>query len=180
MKDQAPVSHLDKYYVNLVANAPKVAPSERTPDEEDGHAQFGNNLYFLFLSRLEATRAPDPQLYRREAHLAKTYLNRAESQHPTEWAQFLDHNGALIAQIDTALDGLGVYQKIKDYHADLLREGQRTGDWSKSEAFQELDLEGVGTFAWRQLNPLLEQAASRMSEAGIDPYEFFASTDTEK
>ena len=37
-----------------------------------------------------------------------------------------------------------------------------------------MGVEGVGVYVWRQFNPLLEQAAARMTEVGINPQEFFA------
>lgn len=174
MNDKTPLSHPHEYYVDLVKRTPKVPPNEITPDErEHGHGQFGNNFYLLFLSRLRAERAPDPQEYKKKNILAQVYLNRAESKYQKQWPQFLDRNRNLIEQIDAVLDSISAYSDASDYYIYLLKKGRDKQDYSEAEAFEALGIESMGIYTWRQLNPLLEKAADRMKDQGINPKEFF-------
>lgn len=171
-----PISHPHEYYVDLVNRAQKTPLAELTSEEwENGHEQFGSNFYCLFISRLGAEKAPDPQQYRREDIFAQKYLRRAEIEYQQEWAAFLGHNNDLVRQIDTALDGVFIYLEIKHHYKDLLNnEMNENQDISSADAFAALGFEEVGICAWRQLNPLLEQASAKMVDEGINPKEFFS------
>lgn len=175
MNDFAPVTHPHEYYVDLVKRAPKVPPNQLNSNErKHGHEQFGNNFYLLFLTRLRAERAPDPQKFRSENLLTQVYLNRAETTYAKQWTEFLSHNGDLIKKINTALDGVSIYSEIWSHYRDLLLDERREGsNLHKANDFQALGCEAVGIYAWRQLNPLLEKAADRMKQEGINPQEFF-------
>lgn len=174
MKDDSPVSHPHEYYVDLVNRSRKIPTNKMTRSERDnGHLQFGNNFYLLFLGRQRAERAPDPQEYRQHDPIVSGYLGTAETKYSRQWSSFLDHNRPLIGQINTALDGISVYSEALHHYRDLLVEERRTQNSSRAVEFEALGLESVGIYAWRQLNPLLEKAAGRMKDEGINAKEFF-------
>lgn len=177
MKDKSPVLHSHEYYVDLVQRSPKIPRNEWTPEEIEskGHLQFGNNFYCLFLGRLRAEKAPDPLAYRSGSMdmLPSFDLKKVETKYPEQWARFLANNSNLIKQIDKALDGNSVYSECLHHYRDLILESRETNDFTKVDAYEALDVESLGVYAWRQLNPLLEEAAAKMSDEGINPKELF-------
>ncbi len=78
-----------------------------------------------------------------------------------------------MIQIDAALDGTSAYSEASHYYRDLLIKGRDKQDYSEADAFEALGIESMGIYAWRRLNPLLEKAAGKMKDEGINPKEFF-------
>ena len=159
-----------EYFVDLAKRAPRVPANKLTSFErEHGHQQFGNNFYLLFLARQRAER--DPEVGQSGIQV---YLKSAEDQYGEQWRLFLEKNRGIIQKIDQGLDGLKPYQELLHHYRDLLRDGGKKGDYSMADEFDKLEPEQVGIFAWRRLNPLLENAAKQMKKVGINARDFFA------
>lgn len=164
-KDQQP----HDYFVNLAKRSPKVPANKLTSYERDhGHEQFGNNFFMLFSERQRVER--DPNVNKEWL----VYITNAEEKYGSRWQEFVKRNSGLIHKIDEGLDRLGPYEELLQHHIDLLKEGGRKGDYSESEAFEALDIEGVGIYVWRPLNQLLKKVADQMKKEGINPKDFFA------
>lgn len=158
-------------FAHRAEEATKVPFGQRTEYEKKyGLYQYGQNFYMLFVERKRAANNPNMS---REETIDLPHLNHAIDEFETQWIAFLNANPSLIAKIDRALDKLRTYTDLVDYAQDLLREGFEKNDMSKYENFMKFDIAGVGIYAWRPLNELLEQAAYEMEQVQIDPTLFF-------
>ncbi len=169
MKDRLP-PHSYEYFVDLIKCSPKVPKNEWTPDETEinSHIGFGNNFYGLFQARLEAETTPDPVAFRKDGNTSCVMLVTMEEEHTEQWAHFLKTNTSLIDQIDKALGTLSIYEELLAHYYDLIRDANRKKDNTEVDKFETLNAETVGVYAWRQLAPLLREAASKLTDEGID------------
>jgi hypothetical protein len=170
MKDRSPISHSHEYYVDLVQRSPKIPQSEWTPDEIElnSHIGFGGGFYTLFKARLEAETAPDPIAFRKDGNSACVMLVTMEEKYTEQWSHFLNTNVNLMKQVNQALNILSVYEELMSHYYDLLMESNSKKDNTEVDKFEALNAEEVGVYAWRQLAPLLREAASKLTNEGID------------
>lgn len=127
--------------------------------------QFGNNFFLLF----DTMRISED-----ERGALSFYVDRAKS-YGNKWNNFLEQNVELIADINRALDGLSSYNLAIGHLTDLLNEGLIDEARAFSKAIDpDLGTNALGIPQWDRLNPLLEQAANKMQEVGINPQEFFS------
>ena len=171
MKDRMPAPHSHEYFVDLVQRSPKIPRSEWTEKENakhPSHLQFGNNFIGLFEGRLKKEQGiPESEFG------YYVLIDNMLIKHPVEWNRFLEKNKELVKNIDEKLVGTAVYTDILFHFRDLLLEGRKTGNYTVADEFEKLGIEEVGVYAFRLLNPLLEKAAEKMEEEGINPKEFF-------
>lgn len=159
-------THPYEYYADLARRSPKTPQGDLTDYERKiGHGQFGNNFYLLFYEKQIAGMQPD-------INKRGIYLPRAEKA-GASWKDFLDKNPELLQEIDLALQGIEPYDELRKYHRALLFEGREKNDYRKADEFAALGIEEVGVYSWRKLSTLLEKAARRMEEVGIDPNQFY-------
>jgi hypothetical protein len=94
-----------------------------------------------------------------------------EKQYGPEWKRFIDENQELVAKILETIKEKELYDKLYQYHLDLLRNPKTRSITELVDA--EINIEAIGAKAWNKLNPLLKQASERMSKCGIKPEEFY-------
>lgn len=170
-REERLAEHPHEYYLDLINSAIKVRKSEWSPEEKRGHEQFGNNFYLLFTSRLSVERATDPEAFRTEMtnkHWIPIccFLNKVESEYPQQWANFLNQNVELLRKIDDALDLVFNYKRVLEYHDDMFFTDEDKYK-EKLKELKNLEFDSMGIYAWRQLNPLLEESAKKMKKLGI-------------
>lgn len=158
-----------RYYEDLVRNSPKVLYEDQTDwERKNGHYQYGNNFYLLFLALQRYRENPQEP----DNVLVEVYLNRAEEL-GDKWFNFLASNENLIGEIFEASNNRNIYSDLLGYIMKLMGEHREDRDFTEAFNFADLGVEEIGIYYWRILNPLLEEAARQMEKCGIDPTEFF-------
>ncbi|MDP4000521.1 MAG: hypothetical protein Q8Q11_03820 [bacterium] len=152
----------------LAANAPKVPMDDPRVETRERTIQFGNNFYLLFsqLRHLEVGGE------RNEFY--EVYLGKAEDLGDV-WVKFLDDNEEFVGQIKEALAEKDQVGPLNREYVRLLKV-DRSGaaaDLLDEATGHPLGLMAVEYHVWDRLNPLLEEAAEKMREAGIDPEQFY-------
>jgi|GEM_PF-6388847 len=147
----------------------RVEPDDLREGEKakEGLKMFGNNFYYLFiglrakmLGIADEVRGPD-------------YIEKAEAL-GEPWENFLAQNAQLIAQLNVVLADEKIYSDVFAIFLDFIN----TSNVAAAIAFNNrihprLGVNTIGIAIKRELNPLLEQAAQAMREAGIEPEDFY-------
>ncbi|OQY67848.1 hypothetical protein B6D29_01695 [Microgenomates bacterium UTCPR1] len=156
-----------QYYVDLAHKLPRVPPNEMTDRERrHGHIQYGNNLYLLFQALSFDRRNNDE-------NTIQSYLKDVSEKDVKNWWTFVDNNEEFIQKIDKALDGVKQYDTLLSYFIELILDSKKTNNFTLVDEFSKLKIEEIGIFAWRNLNPLLEEAVKLMKKVGLKPEAFF-------
>jgi hypothetical protein len=136
---------------------------------DDIEPQFGNNFFMLFSGMRDVARGEQGEQFFHDV-----YLGKAERLGAV-WEGFVAENQDLISKIYGALDVKDIYSHLMDEYVRLLKADRSGAAADKLDAAtgHPLGLTAVSMFVWDGLNPLLEEAAERMSEAGIDPKQFY-------
>lgn len=163
-----------EYYLELAKIAPKIAVDDprvqkylkRREETKEyvsppSHDQHGNNFYCLFYALTE--EKPEGFYW--------GYAQELKRICPS----FCDDNAGLIKKIIEAL-------KLQDPYHELLWDGVRDlYKQRRDDLVDRLDqaaehpggIEAIGIWAWDRINPLLEKAADKMREYGINPEDYY-------
>jgi len=134
-------------------------------ERKHGHFQYGNNLYLLFQA-LSADGGNNEEII-------KSFLKYGSEDDVKNWWTFVNNNHELIQQINKALDGIKQFDTLLSYFIKLISDSKKNSDLKLVKEFYNLNIEEIGIFAWRNLNPLLEKAVKLMNDVGLTPEAFF-------
>lgn len=127
---------------------------------------FGNDFYMLFLA------LKSPSRYR---HFIGMYADKANVRYRGVFLQFLRQNQGLLHSIYGVLDQFEIYSELKNIYDRLLADGETEKAENLSGRIDpELGLEAIGITVLKALNPLLQEAATKMEELGISSEDFFS------
>jgi|SRR3989344_1390915 len=166
---EANIKQPHQYYVDLVKRVPKIKPNKLTRSEKkNGVSQFGNNFHFLFLEIQISQESPE-----KLESLSYGKLAKAENTYGDRWRNFLSINEKLVKKIVETLDHVNVALELREHYAELLKSARESKDYTLADEFESLGIQAVQDYAWKNLNPLLEDAAKKMRKSGIKPENFF-------
>ncbi len=168
MKEVDSGEGLLEYYVGRVKALPKIPVDDPRVLSGGGHRiiQFGNNFFQLWVS----LQADIPH------GRAIDIIYRDKAQRLEEWGTFTATNAELLERVrGVLLDTYQPYAEVEDWAKD--RSNQQ--DWEAYRALQAaaehpFGLEALETYVWDRMNPVLEEVAVEMVEAGIDPTQFYS------
>lgn len=105
--------------------------------------------------------------------IIKSFLKYGSEDDVKNWWTFVNNNHELIQQINKALDGIKQFDTLLSYFIKLISDSKKNNDLKLVKEFYNLNIEEIGIFAWRNLNPLLEKAVKLMNDVGLTPEAFF-------
>lgn len=157
----------DANICNRLLEVARTAPKADLPEGAEQRTQFGDNFFLLF-NALRARNAGQAR------HLFfDVYLERIESL-GDPWKRFEGANRELFESIYRVLEDKKGFDELFRAYSNAFFSRRRENIEALREATgHPRGIDAIGDYYWGQLNPLLEEAATRMEAAGIDPTQFY-------